>query len=549
MPGTIQRLLTQFCRQHWVILSLAVGASVMSHGIYILWLPRFLAQILHHETPTLPLIIMAYFSGMFFEKVMYMISNHQSVMIEPILTAHLTDQLITAAITQYQVIGRTVDITILLERIGTIRVTLEDLMYYVFFKLVPLSFITIITIGKLFYLDRQLGCWVLSLTFGVFGTIYLRNRIPTIGPECDALNSKIEDTFNHLEFIASSEAGPVTAINAIRHQTYQLQQLKAMMIRKSTISQALGYFASMVAYGLAVSWLYQLYASSTITFEAFGTHLLVLGKFFEIIFNIAYNVPIHIRSLGILQKADQFVSELWNITDVRPETTSIASTSTEGLEFHQLSFQYGTHAIFNQFTYRIPPGALIAFYGPSGSGKTTLMQLILQRLMPATGQITFNGTRLDQLTRAQLQRVITVVHQNTHSLLTGSIWFNIEFGYTLTAEQSITLREICDRCQLATIFATPDFLQLPVEKGGRNLSGGQKQIIHLLHAFVNQAAQVIILDEPTSALDAMTRDRVLQLITELHRMGKTVIIITHDLTIRNFCPTVLTFQYGHNPMG
>ena len=82
------------------------------------------------------------------------------------------------------------------------------------------------------------------------------------------------------------------------------------------------------------------------------------------------------------------------------------------------------------------------------------------------------------------------------------------------------------RCQ-NTIFENKQLTDV-VLKGGSNLSGGQCQMIHLIRGYINTYATVILLDEPTRGLDPGSVQLVLQFIRELHGMGKTILIISHD---------------------
>ena len=73
------------------------------------------------------------------------------------------------------------------------------------------------------------------------------------------------------------------------------------------------------------------------------------------------------------------------------------------------------------------------------------------------------------------------------------------------------------------------------------MSNGQKQIVHLLHLTLHVDAQIIICDEPTSALDITSRNKVMLILHDLHSQGKTIIVSSHDIWVRDQCPTILEF--------
>jgi ABC-type multidrug transport system fused ATPase/permease subunit len=92
-----------------------------------------------------------------------------------------------------------------------------------------------------------------------------------------------------------------------------------------------------------------------------------------------------------------------------------------------------------------------------------------------------------------------------------------------------------------------DFLYQNVGKLGKNLSGGQKQIIHLLRLSFNKNSKIIILDEPSSALDDVSRNSVSKFTQYLNSMGKTIFLITHDDFYKNICGYELRFFKDENP--
>ena len=92
------------------------------------------------------------------------------------------------------------------------------------------------------------------------------------------------------------------------------------------------------------------------------------------------------------------------------------------------------------------------------------------------------------------------------------------------------------------------FLNEEVGKLGENLSGGQKQIVHLLRLDLNDISNTVILDEPSSALDDSTRESALNYIKYLNSKGKTILLITHDEYYKNVCDYILKFSNDKNPV-
>ena len=128
-----------------------------------------------------------------------------------------------------------------------------------------------------------------------------------------------------------------------------------------------------------------------------------------------------------------------------------------------------------------------------------------------------------------------------------SVYDNIIFGLEDSEELRYKIENIIEEYELKTIFNGVDFLDMNVSKGGSSLSGGQKQIIHFLHAIISDTAKIIILDEPTSALDEQSKSNILRLIEDLNEQGRTILIITHDSSVFDICSSAFSFASGRNP--
>jgi ABC-type multidrug transport system fused ATPase/permease subunit len=133
-------------------------------------------------------------------------------------------------------------------------------------------------------------------------------------------------------------------------------------------------------------------------------------------------------------------------------------------------------------------------------------------------------------------------------LLHDTLYHNMTYGLVNSPELRTKVEDIFKTYKLQTIFQADDFkfLDNSVGKGGELLSGGQRQVIHLIRCFLNTSAKILILDEPTSALDRHHKTIIGKLLQDIHKQGKTILLITHDDTI--ISPHVLKFQYPDNPV-
>lgn len=194
------------------------------------------------------------------------------------------------------------------------------------------------------------------------------------------------------------------------------------------------------------------------------------------------------------------------------------------IELDQVSYGYGDTALFSQLSLSLAPGSFHFLTGPSGAGKTTLLRLCYADLQAMGGRVRLFGQNAAHLNRdavAMARRRIGVVHQDCQFLDHLSIAENIALPLTVADrahEADGNLQELLSWVELG-----PQAGHLPPQ-----LSGGERQRAALARAVI-MSPDVIIADEPTGNIDAEMSQRLLTLLVELNKMGKAVLIATHDL--------------------
>jgi putative ABC transport system ATP-binding protein len=176
----------------------------------------------------------------------------------------------------------------------------------------------------------------------------------------------------------------------------------------------------------------------------------------------------------------------------------------------------------------IERGEFVALIGPSGSGKSTLMAILGCLDSPTTGRYFLDGESVEGLSGPDLARIrngkVGFVFQNYNLLPKASIARNVELPLLYAG---VSKRERRERAMaLLEKVGIPEKANvLPAA-----LSGGQRQRVAIARALANQPS-LLLADEPTGALDSKTGHEVLELFSELHRQGHTIMIVTHDLSI------------------
>ena len=186
-------------------------------------------------------------------------------------------------------------------------------------------------------------------------------------------------------------------------------------------------------------------------------------------------------------------------------------------------------------------GEFIAIMGPSGSGKSTLMNIIGLLDKPTSGDYSLNGTQVEELKEKQLAKVrnqeIGFVFQQFFLLSKLSALQNVELPLVYAGVNSSKRRQLAKQF-LEKVELSERMKHLPSE-----LSGGQKQRVAIARALVNNPS-IILADEPTGALDTKTSDQIMQLLTELNREGKTIVMVTHEPEIADFATRKIVIRDG-----
>jgi putative ABC transport system ATP-binding protein len=189
----------------------------------------------------------------------------------------------------------------------------------------------------------------------------------------------------------------------------------------------------------------------------------------------------------------------------------------------------------------IERGDLVSIVGKSGSGKSTLLNIIGILDNYDSGNYWFNNNLIKNINETEAahyrNKFIGFVFQTFHLIGTKTALENVELPLYYRGESKTEMRQRAEE-MLEKVGLGDRMHHLPNE-----LSGGQKQRVAIARALVTQA-DLILADEPTGALDSKTSHEIIDLLLEINREGKTVLIVTHEHEVANICKRKIEIADG-----
>lgn len=209
-----------------------------------------------------------------------------------------------------------------------------------------------------------------------------------------------------------------------------------------------------------------------------------------------------------------------------PNGASLATAGSALVEAREVVMSFGETPALRGASLAVQRGEIVAVMGPSGSGKSTLLYCLAGILVPGSGEVYFDGQRLDTMREAERSR-----------LRRERFGFVFQFGQLvpeLTAEENVALPLLLAgvRREEALRSARRWFEQLDLDGMERHrtgeMSGGQSQRVAVARGLVAHP-DVLFADEPTGSLDSLNGELVMGLLTSAARQqGSTVVLVTHE---------------------
>lgn len=190
---------------------------------------------------------------------------------------------------------------------------------------------------------------------------------------------------------------------------------------------------------------------------------------------------------------------------------------------------------------KIKKGEFVLFFGPSGSGKSTLMHIIGCLDRPTEGKVILKGRDISKLSPDELARI--------RNKTIGFVFQTFNLINTLNVLENVSLPLIFrgvsgeERIKKARKYVEMVGLKGREKHKPLELSGGQQQRVAIARALITNP-EIILADEPTGNLDSKTGKKIMDILKEINENGKTVIVVTHDISLIEYGSRIIYLKDG-----
>jgi ATP-binding cassette, subfamily B, multidrug efflux pump len=294
---------------------------------------------------------------------------------------------------------------------------------------------------------------------------------------------------------------------------------------------------------------------TTVAILWFGGHLVDSGEmpignmtaFLQYIMQILMSLMMAIALVILVPRAEASAARLQEVVTASPSIEETANPITPArltgtIELRNVTFGYpgGEKPVLHDLDFEIRPGQTTAIIGGTGSGKTTLLNLIPRFFDVSEGSLGVDGVDVRRQSLEQLWARLGLVPQRAY-LFSGTVASNLRFG-----NESATDEELWHALEVAQardfVEAMPGGLEAPIDQGGTNVSGGQRQRLAIARALVKRPA-IYLFDDCFSALDAGT-DARLRAALRRETTQATVLIVAQRVSTIMHADRIIVLDEG-----
>lgn len=388
----------------------------------------------------------------------------------------------------------------------------------------------------MFSMDKLLSIVIVAMipVFVLFSRVYvsrMRRLTREVRDSDSEVQSILQDTVQNRMLIKTLE-GDSAMVDKLEQTQSTLRQKVVKRTIFSLFANLILNFGFAVGYLVAFLWAALRMSAGTLSFGGMTAFLQLVHRIQTPARNLTKLAPAFV---GVFTAAERLMELEDN--PLEEQGDPIHMTAPCGMRMKDVTYQYadGDKPVLDSLSFDFIPGTCTAVLGETGSGKTTLIRLLVALLHPQKGSVTIYDRQGNEEIITACHRCNFVYVPQGNTLMSGSIRDNL-----LLASPDATEQEMLDALKKSCAEFVEDLPEgldtLCSEKGG-GLSEGQSQRISIARALLRNRP-VMLFDEATSALDPETERRLLDNI--LATNDKTIIFITHRMTVVEYCNQALT---------
>jgi ABC-type multidrug transport system fused ATPase/permease subunit len=438
----------------------------------------------------------------------------------------------------------------LISRTNLLPTTLRDFNNLLFIWICPKLVTIVIIIFYFFYVNYKLGLVSIIFFIIIFSyNFYNYNKcINTSSIRYKYFEKQVENIHDKLSNIFSIySAGTVEKELDSFYKNTDIyidkfeDNLKCINYNK--IVNVIFLLLSFIFLNFTVIYIYY---KKEISLNLLIATLLTITYYIPSFYTITSTLRELIHTLGVFREIDPFIKDiyLYDKENKKNEKENNIIDNNKiikngNITIKKLSFGYGNNIIIKNISLNIKAGEKIAITGSSGNGKSTLIKLLMGYYKVEDNMILIDDIDVNKYELNNLRTQISYVNQNT-KLFNSTIIENIKYGTNMTDKDVI---QIINDIGINSLYSNLEHgYNSKVGIGGDKLSGGQRQMIHILRCF-GKNNKIMILDEPTSSIDVYTKSLIMKAITKLSKKC-TLIIITHDKELLKLVERVVVIKSG-----